>query len=84
VQANNLHLIGGLLGRVNSGIYQMNGQPTAQNTSECGAVGNLPCFGNRVDEEPFQQLATLWKVPWGKYRICRRLSIETCFIMQLF
>ena len=32
VQVNNLHLIRGLIGSDGCGIYQMNGQPTAQNT----------------------------------------------------
>ena len=32
-QVNNLHLIRGLLGRDGCGIYQMNGQPTAQNNA---------------------------------------------------
>lgn len=45
-QVNNLHLLRGLLGREGCGIYQMNGQPTAQNTRECGADGDLPGFRN--------------------------------------
>ena len=45
-QVNNLHLIRGLIGRKGCGIYQMNGQPTAQNTRETGANGDLPGFRN--------------------------------------
>ena len=33
-----------MLGRPGCGILQMNGQPTAQNTRECGADGDLPGF----------------------------------------
>ena len=32
VQINNIHLIRGLIGRDGCGIYQMNGQPTAEHT----------------------------------------------------
>jgi anaerobic selenocysteine-containing dehydrogenase len=39
---NNLHLLRGMLGGPGCGIYQMNGQPTAQNTRETGADGDLP------------------------------------------
>ena len=62
VQVNNLHLLRGLLGRPGSGIYQMNGQPTAQNTRECGADGDLPGFRNWGNQEHIQQLADLWNV----------------------
>lgn len=40
VQVNNLHLLRAMLGRPGAGIYQMNGQPTAQNTRESGADGD--------------------------------------------
>src|SRR4051812_22373206 len=40
-QVNNLHLLRGMLGVPGAGIYQMNGQPTAQNTRETGADGDL-------------------------------------------
>ena len=41
-QVNNLHLLRGMIGRPGRGLLQMNGQPTAQNTRECGADGDLP------------------------------------------
>ena len=41
-QVNNLHLLRGMLGRPGAGVLQMNGQPTAQNTRETGADGDLP------------------------------------------
>lgn len=62
VQVNNIHLVRGLLGRPGCGIYQMNGQPTSQNTRETGADGDLPGFRNWSNEEHIQQLAELWNV----------------------
>lgn len=62
VQVNNIHLIRGLIGRDGCGIYQMNGQPTAQNTRETGADGDLPGFRNWGNKEHIQQLAELWNV----------------------
>lgn len=66
VQVNNLHLVRGLLGKDGSGIYQMNGQPTSQNTRECGADGDLPGFRNWGNKEHVQQLADLWNVALDK------------------
>jgi anaerobic selenocysteine-containing dehydrogenase len=62
VQVNNIHLIRGLIGRDGCGIYQMNGQPTAQNTRETGADGDLPAFRNWSNPGHIQELATLWNV----------------------
>jgi ferredoxin-nitrate reductase len=62
VQVNNIHLVRGLIGRDGCGIYQMNGQPTAQNTRETGADGDLPGFRNWGNEEHVKQLAQLWNV----------------------
>ena len=61
-QVNNLHLLRGLLGKPGCGILQMNGQPTAQNTRETGADGDLPGFRNWENPEHIQQLADLWDV----------------------
>lgn len=66
VQINNLHLLRGLIGRHGCGIYQMNGQPTAQNTRECGADGDLPAFRNWANKDHVQQLADLWNVELNK------------------
>lgn len=62
VQVNNIHLIRGMIGSDGCGIYQMNGQPTAQNTRETGADGDLPGFRNWGNKEHIQQLADLWNV----------------------
>lgn len=61
-QVNNLHLVRGMVGRPGCGILQMNGQPTAQNTRECGANGDLPAFRNWDNKEHIRQLAELWNV----------------------
>lgn len=39
VQVNNIHIVRGMLGKPGCGVLQMNGQPTAENTRECGADG---------------------------------------------
>jgi anaerobic selenocysteine-containing dehydrogenase len=61
-QVNNLHLLRGMLGRPGAGIYQMNGQPTAQNTRETGADGDLPGLRNWDNTEHIRELAELWNV----------------------
>ena len=61
-QVNNLHLLRGMLGRPGAGLYQMNGQPTAQNTRETGADGDLPGFRNWDNEAHVRELAELWNV----------------------
>jgi ferredoxin-nitrate reductase len=59
---NNLHLLRGMLGRPGAGVLQMNGQPTAQNTRETGADGDLPGMRNWDNPEHIRELAELWKV----------------------
>jgi anaerobic selenocysteine-containing dehydrogenase len=61
-QVNNINLLRGSLGRPGAGILQMNGQPTAQNTRETGANGDLPGFRNWANDEHVAQLARLWNV----------------------
>jgi anaerobic selenocysteine-containing dehydrogenase len=62
VQVDNLHLIRGMLGRPGCGLLQMNGQPSAQNTRECGADGDLPGFRNWQNDRHVAELAELWNV----------------------
>jgi anaerobic selenocysteine-containing dehydrogenase len=62
VQVNNVHLVRGMLGRPGCGVLQMNGQPTAQNTRECGADGDLPGFRNWANPEHVADLARVWNV----------------------
>ncbi|MER7208995.1 molybdopterin-dependent oxidoreductase [Streptosporangium sp. NPDC000239] len=61
-QVNNIHLLRGMLGRPGAGLYQMNGQPTAQNTRETGADGDLPGMRNWDNPQHVRQLAELWNV----------------------
>ena len=62
VQVNNVHLLRGMLGRPGCGVLQMNGQPSAQNTRETGADGDLPGFRNWDDDGHIEELARLWGV----------------------
>lgn len=51
-----------MIGRPGCGVLQMNGQPTAKNTRECGANSDLPGFRNWENSEHIDQLAELWNV----------------------
>ncbi len=64
-QVNNMHLLRGLIGKPGSGILQMNGQPTAQNTRECGDDGALPGFRNWDNPNHIHELEELWNVEKG-------------------
>ncbi|GAA2087485.1 hypothetical protein GCM10009759_08960 [Kitasatospora saccharophila] len=57
VQVDNLQLLRGMLGRPGCGVLQMNGQPTAENTRECGADGDLPGFRNWQNAAHVAELA---------------------------
>ena len=62
VQVNNIHLLRGMLGRPGCGVLQMNGQPTAENTRECGADGDLAAFRNWSNTSHIEDLARVWNV----------------------
>ncbi|RZU31931.1 molybdopterin oxidoreductase family protein [Blastococcus saxobsidens] len=62
VQINNIHVLRGMLGKPGCGILQMNGQPTAQNTREAGADGDLPAFRNWSNDSHIADLAQVWNV----------------------
>jgi anaerobic selenocysteine-containing dehydrogenase len=62
MQVNNLNLLRGMLGKPGCGILQMNGQPTAQNTRETGANGDLPGFRNWQNDQHVADLARVWNV----------------------
>jgi ferredoxin-nitrate reductase len=92
-QVNNINLILGRIGRPGCGILQMNGQPTAQNTRETGADGDLPGFRNWANPEHVRQLAQLWNVEpdiiphWAPpthameiFRLCETGSIRMLWI----
>jgi anaerobic selenocysteine-containing dehydrogenase len=61
-QVNNLHLLRGMIGRPGAGVLQMNGQPTAENTRETGADGDLSGFRNWANPAHIRDLAELWDV----------------------
>jgi anaerobic selenocysteine-containing dehydrogenase len=92
-QINNINLVLGRIGRPGCGILQMNGQPTAQNTRETGADGDLPAFRNWDNRAHIEQLARLWNVDpsilphWGPpthaaqiFRYCETGSIRMLWI----
>ncbi len=62
VAVNNLVLLRGMLGKPGCGVLQMNGQPTAQNTRECGADGDMTGFRNWSNDAHVAELAKLWNV----------------------
>jgi anaerobic selenocysteine-containing dehydrogenase len=62
VQVNNIHIVRGMLGRPGCGLLQMNGQPTAENTRECGADGDLPGFRNWDNDAHVADLARVWNL----------------------
>jgi ferredoxin-nitrate reductase len=64
-QINNINLLLGRIGKPGSGIYQMNGQPTAQNNRECGCDGEFPGFRNHQNPAHMQELADLWNIEFG-------------------
>ena len=61
---NNINLLLGHIGRPGSGIYQMNGQPTAQNNREAGCDGEYPGFRNFSNPVHMQELADLWNIDY--------------------
>ncbi len=62
VQVNNLHLIRGMIGKPGCSVFQMNGQPSAQNTRECGASASFPAMSNRQNAAHVRHIAEVWNV----------------------
>ena len=62
VQVNNVHIVRGMLGKPGCGVLQMNGQPTAENTREAGADGDLPAFRNWANDAHVKDLAEVWNI----------------------
>lgn len=65
-QINNINLLLGHIGKPGSGIYQMNGQPTAQNNREAGCDGEYPGFRNYSNPNHMKELADLWNIDYHK------------------
>ncbi len=61
-QVNNVNLLRGMIGRPGCTVFQMNGQPTAQNTRETGADGDLPGMRNWQNPAHVEELARIWNV----------------------
>ena len=55
-------LLRGMIGRPGCTVFQMNGQPTAQNTRETGANGDLVGMRNWQNPEHVEELARIWNV----------------------
>jgi ferredoxin-nitrate reductase len=62
VQVNNIHILRGMIGRPGATVFQMNGQPTAQNTRETGANGDFPALRNWANADHVAELAQAWNV----------------------
>jgi anaerobic selenocysteine-containing dehydrogenase len=62
VQLNNINLLRGMIGKPGCSVFQMNGQPTAENTRETGANGALPGYRNFANDAHVDELAALWNV----------------------
>jgi ferredoxin-nitrate reductase len=62
VQVNNINLLRGMIGKPGCTVFQMNGQPTAENTRETGANGALPGYRNFANDAHVDELARLWNV----------------------
>ncbi|WP_433871089.1 molybdopterin-dependent oxidoreductase [Saccharopolyspora sp. CA-218241] len=93
VQVNNINLVRGMIGRPGASVFQMNGQPTAENTRETGADGTLPAYLNWQNDAHVRRLAEVWNVEvpriphWGPpthameiFRHCEQGTIRFLWI----
>jgi len=65
-QVNDINLLRGLIRKAGSGIYQMNGQPTAQNNREAGCDGEFPAFRNYMNPQHMQEIADIWNINFNR------------------
>ncbi|MFL6646866.1 MAG: molybdopterin oxidoreductase family protein [Sulfurifustaceae bacterium] len=61
-QVNNVNLLRGMVGKPGCAPFQLNGQPTAQNTREAGADGDPAGMRNWQNVDHIAELAAHWKV----------------------
>lgn len=61
-QVNDVNLLRGMIGKPGCAPFQMNGQPTAQNTREAGANGDPAGMRNWQNLEHIRELAEHWNV----------------------
>jgi ferredoxin-nitrate reductase len=55
-----------MIGKEGAGVYQMNGQPTAQNNRETGCDGEFPGFRNHQNPQHMAELAEHWNIDVNK------------------
>jgi anaerobic selenocysteine-containing dehydrogenase len=61
-QVNNIALLRGMIGKPGATVFQMNGQPSAQNTRETGADGDFAGMRNWQNPAHIAELAGAWNV----------------------
>jgi ferredoxin-nitrate reductase len=59
---NNINLLRGMIGKPGCAPFQVNGQPTAQNTREAGADGDPAGMRNWQNRAHMEELAGHWNV----------------------
>jgi ferredoxin-nitrate reductase len=92
-QVNNINLLRGMIGKPGCAPFQLNGQPTAQNTREAGADGDPAGMRNWQNGAHMEDLARHWNVDplvipsWGPpthvmqiLRLCEEGSIKFLWI----
>jgi ferredoxin-nitrate reductase len=92
-QVNNINLLRGMIGKPGCAPFQLNGQPTAQNTREAGADGDPAGMRNWQNRAHMEDLARHWNVDplvipsWGPpthimqiLRLCEEGSIKFLWI----
>jgi ferredoxin-nitrate reductase len=92
-QVNNINLLRGMIGKPGCAPFQLNGQPTAQNTREAGADGDPAGMRNWQNRAHMDDLARHWNVDplvipsWGPpthvmqiLRLCEEGSIKFLWI----
>jgi anaerobic selenocysteine-containing dehydrogenase len=61
-QVNNINLLRGMIGKPGCTVFQMNGQPTAQNTRETGADGDFTGMRNWQNPDHVEEVAKIWNL----------------------
>ena len=93
-QANNVNLLRGMIGKPGCAPFQLNGQPTAQNTREAGANGDPAGMRNWQNLDHIRELAAHWNVDpldipsWAPpthamqiFRLCEEGSVRFLWII---
>ena len=93
-QLNNVNLLRGMIGKPGCAPFQLNGQPTAQNTRETGADGDFAGMRNWQNLDHVRELAQHWNVDpldipsWAPpthamqiFRLCEEGSIKFLWIV---